>query len=163
MHYVDRPHKCSFTCTEKGIKVWCDRSEKPGCVCPFEKYYNVDSNECMEVKCENMDCADHENEAFFHCESGSRESCLCSSFVTLDCRTGCQCKNGYCRDNGKCVKRKCKGSPFAEVYGNWNVMNFEKAFKEDLNHRNWDRKSELSFYIKQKLKVSKVNYTIFDI
>ncbi|KAG5669280.1 hypothetical protein PVAND_017170 [Polypedilum vanderplanki] len=53
-----------------------------------------------------------ENEQYFECESSSRELCECTDAVRFDCREGCQCKNGYCRVNGKCVKRTCTGSPY---------------------------------------------------
>ncbi|XP_070507974.1 uncharacterized protein [Chironomus tepperi] len=113
MHYTDKPHLCEFTCTAKGVNISCKNLENPGCVCPFEKYYNTETKTCSYVDCQNLDCVGRPNEAFYHCESGSRESCLCSNFITLDCRTGCQCKNGFCREGDKCVPRKCKGSPFS--------------------------------------------------
>ncbi|CAG9811836.1 unnamed protein product [Chironomus riparius] len=113
MHFTDKPHLCEFTCTDKGVNISCKSLDQPGCVCPFEKYYNTETKACSYVDCKNLDCVGRQNEAFYHCESGSRESCLCSNFITLDCRTGCQCKNGFCREGDKCVARKCKGSPFS--------------------------------------------------
>lgn len=35
-----------------------------------------------------MDCIRKKNEAYFVCESGSRNHCGCESLVTLDCNTG---------------------------------------------------------------------------
>lgn len=61
---------------------------KKGCRCNFDVYFNTETGECSEVKCENMDCVGKRNEAFYNCESGSRNSCECSKFVTLDCQTG---------------------------------------------------------------------------
>ncbi|KAG5669279.1 hypothetical protein PVAND_017169 [Polypedilum vanderplanki] len=53
-----------------------------------------------------QDCG--ENEQFFkECESSTRDECPCENFAKRDCRTGCMCKNGFCKKDGVCVKRDC--------------------------------------------------------
>lgn len=113
MYYNEHyPYQCDYSCTDSGVVLNCEKKSKPGCQCNPEMYFNTETKECSYIECKNMDCVGRSNEAFFSCESGSRESCGCTPLVTLDCRTGCQCKNGYCRTDDKCVKRECKGSPF---------------------------------------------------
>ncbi|KAG5669337.1 hypothetical protein PVAND_017225 [Polypedilum vanderplanki] len=50
-----------------------------------------------------------ENEAWFDCESSSRNDCGCAGIAKADCIIGCMCKNGYCRDSwsSPCKKREC--------------------------------------------------------
>ncbi|KAG5669661.1 hypothetical protein PVAND_017544 [Polypedilum vanderplanki] len=98
---------CKFFCSSDGVTVDCN---VPGCKCPDSKhYYNTQTKTCMEVNCDNMNCANKPNEYYFKgCESGSRERCPCSKRTTFDCRKGCMCKNGYCRKEGKCVPRDCE-------------------------------------------------------
>ncbi|KAG5669277.1 hypothetical protein PVAND_017167 [Polypedilum vanderplanki] len=114
--YSNSPYNCEFLCTEQGVEFDCKRSSTPGCQCNFHTYYNKLTKTCMEINCKNLDCVGKKNQAFFTCESGSRDSCGCSPFTTLDCRTGCMCKNGYCKKNGECVPRDCKGSPYDKKY-----------------------------------------------
>ena len=97
-------HSCKYRCTPDGVTVDCSQN---GCQCiNFEHYYNLDTKSCSEVNCENLSCVGHKNEQFFKgCQSSSRENCVESFIMTADCRQGCMCKDGYCRKNGKCVKR----------------------------------------------------------
>lgn len=115
MFYSNKPNYCEFSCTDEGVALKCSTLPKPGCQCQFNTYYNKAKKECTDIDCKNLDCVGRANEKFFNCESGSREVCDCSPFVRLDCNTGCQCKNGFCRVNGKCVTRTCKGSPFEDA------------------------------------------------
>ncbi|KAL7013389.1 hypothetical protein ACKWTF_015367 [Chironomus riparius] len=102
----DDNNACKYTCTSEGVTFDCT---KPGCRCyNFEQYYNPDTNSCSDVTCDNLDCVGLQNEAFFTCESSSRESCECFEGSLDDCRLGCMCKNGFCRKNGVCVRRDCQ-------------------------------------------------------
>ncbi|KAL7013385.1 hypothetical protein ACKWTF_015365 [Chironomus riparius] len=98
---------CQFRCNSDGVIFDCSSL---GCQCEnYEHYYNLDTKSCSEVKCDNMNCAGLQNELYFSgCESGSRDRCGCSRKVTMDCRRGCMCKNGFCRQNGVCVPRDCQ-------------------------------------------------------
>lgn len=62
----------------------------------------------MPVTCGTLDCVGLENEAFYQFESSSRDNCACTEWLRRDARTGCMCKNGFCRKDGKCVKRDCE-------------------------------------------------------
>ncbi|KAL7013384.1 hypothetical protein ACKWTF_015364 [Chironomus riparius] len=96
---------CKYRCTPNGVELDCSQ---PGCQCiNFEQYFNLDTNSCSEVACENNSCVGRPNEVFFTgCEPSSRENCNISGGIsTGDCRQGCMCQDGYCRRNGRCVPR----------------------------------------------------------
>jgi len=94
---------CKYRCTPDGVTIDCT---KPGCRCyDFEQYFNLDTNSCSEVNCENQNCAGLQNEAFFTCEPSSRDICRGNDAISDACRQGCMCKDGFCRQNGVCVPR----------------------------------------------------------
>ncbi|XP_070505211.1 zonadhesin-like [Chironomus tepperi] len=101
----DDTHACKYSCTPDGVVIDCT---KPGCRCyNFEQYYSEETQSCSDVNCENLNCVGRQNEAFYSCESSSRDICGCNLGTFDDCRQGCMCKDGFCRQNGVCVPRNC--------------------------------------------------------
>lgn len=105
---------CGFRCTPLGVEFKCEGTrDSPGCDCQFGYYLNMDKKKCEKINCKNMNCAGKTNEQFFECESSRRDRCECTDRITMDCNSGCMCKNGFCRINDECVERDCHHSVYS--------------------------------------------------
>jgi hypothetical protein len=95
---------CQVTCSPDGVNVVCGQ---PGCKClNWSHYYHTNTNKCSTIACENLNCVGKVNEQFYGtCQSSGIERCGSRSPLSRDCRTGCLCKPGFCRENGVCVPR----------------------------------------------------------
>jgi hypothetical protein len=115
--------KCAFECASEGIKLQCSYKEMR-CFRQNE-HYNKKTGHCEQPNCSNMNCVGKDHEYFSNAPvRSSEEACELQYPLTITDNLGCVCNEGFCRENGVCVRRTVPKSEidYSQVLNMYNSV-----------------------------------------